>query len=66
MLYVGMLLVVLFNVFVYYDHTQNSKELFEDKKLALNITIFLFMFVELFLFIAFYYLGIKLIEVIYG
>ena len=42
---------------------QHNKELFEDKKLAFNITIILFITVEIFIYVSFYFLALKLIGI---
>jgi len=46
---------------MYYDHMQHNKDLYEDKKLAFNITVFLFVLIELLFFLAFYSFVIKLV-----
>jgi len=59
MIYVGIIIILLLNAFMYYDHMQHNKDLYEDKKLAFNITVVLFILIELSFFIAFYTLAIK-------
>jgi len=59
MIYVGIILILVLNAFLYYDAMQHNKDLFEDKKLAFNITICMFIIVELFVFLSFYVLAIK-------
>ena len=59
MIYVGIILILILNAFLYYDTIQHNKDLFEDKKLAFNITICMFIIVELLIFLSFYVLAIK-------
>ena len=59
MIYVGIILILVLNAFLYYDAIQHNKDLFEDKKLAFNITICMFIIVELLIFLSFYALAIK-------
>ena len=54
MIYLGVITILTFNAFMYYDHIQHNNDLFKDKKLAFNITFFIFILVELLLFLCFY------------
>ena len=65
MIYSGIILILVLNAFLYYDAIQHNKDLFEDKKLAFNITVFMFIIVELLIFLSFYVLTIKVIGVFY-
>ena len=65
MIYVGMILILVLNAFLYYDAVEHNKDLFEDKKLAFNITICMFIIVELLIFLSFYVLAIKVIGAFY-
>lgn len=65
MLYSGIILILVLNAFLYYDAIQHNKDLFKDKKLAFNITVFMFIIVELLIFLSFYVLTIKVIGVFY-
>ena len=59
----GIFVILIINSFIYFDHMQHNKELFEDKKLAFNITIILFITVEIFIYVSFYFLALKLIGI---
>ena len=59
MIYVGIILIMVLNAFLYYDAMEHNKDLFKDKKLAFNITICMFIIVELLIFLSFYVLAIK-------
>tara|TARA_B100001094_G_C18178414_1_gene799323 strand:+ start:2479 stop:2679 length:201 start_codon:yes stop_codon:yes gene_type:complete len=65
MIYVGIILILVLNAFLYYDSIQHNKDLFEDKKLALNMTVCMFIIVELLIFLSFYVLAIKATGVFY-
>jgi len=65
MIYVGIVLVLVLNAFLYYDAIQHNKDLYKDKKLAFNITICMFIIVELLIFLSFYVLAIKVTGVFY-
>jgi hypothetical protein len=65
MFYVGIVLILILNAFLYYDNMQHNKDLFEDKKLAFNITICMFIIVELLIFLSFYVLAIEVIGAFY-
>ena len=65
MIYVGIILIMVLNAFLYYDAMEHNKDLFEDKKLAFNITICMFIIVELFIFLSFYAIAIKAIGFFY-
>lgn len=61
MFYAGIILILIFNAFMYYDHMQHNKDLYEDKKLAFNITVALFVLIELLFFLSFYVLTIEIV-----
>ena len=65
MVYVGIILIMVLNAFLYYDAMEHNKDLFEDKKLAFNIAICMFIIVELLIFLSFYVLAIKATGVFY-
>jgi len=65
MIYVGIILILILNAFLYYDAIQHNKDLFEDKKLAFNITVCMFIIVELLIFLSFYVLSIKTMGAFY-
>ena len=65
MIYAGIILILVFNAFLYHDTVQHNKDLFEDKKLAFNITICMFIIIELLIFLSFYVLVIKTIGAFY-
>ena len=65
MLFFGIILIMVFNAFLYYDTIQHNKDLFKDKKFAFNITICMFIIVELFIFLSFYTLTVKAIGMFY-
>ena len=64
MFIIGILVILIINSFVYFDHMQHNKDLFEDKKLAFNITIILFIILEIFIYVSFYLLALKLIGIL--
>tara|TARA_X000001036_G_C20414594_1_gene698518 strand:- start:309 stop:509 length:201 start_codon:yes stop_codon:yes gene_type:complete len=65
MIYVGIILILVLNAFLYHDTIQHNKDLFKDKKLAVNITIFMFVVIEILVFLSFYVLVIKAIGAFY-
>ena len=64
MFIIGIFVILIINSFVYFDHMQHNKDLFEDKKIAFNITIILFIILEIFIYVSFYLLALKLIGIL--
>ena len=66
MIYVGIILILVLNAFLYYDAIQHNKDLFEDKNTAFNITIAMFVIFEIVIFLTFYVLAVKTLGMLYA
>lgn len=54
MIYAGIVVILLLNAFTYYDYIQHNSEMFKDKKIIYNITVALFTFIEILIFVCVY------------